>query len=242
MAASSFITMASRSETPQHIALKHAAMVWALETGFTIAVPEIRIPRSSYRADVVALETTLKAGSHILRSAVFECKQSRSDLIKDSRNVQKTLRRIAELTERKQKLDSLLGTHYPSLRTSDELFNDFTVPVDTATLGHEGYAAVTRELAMLQNRLYGKTKFDRLIHYQNADLHYLVTTPGLFQPHEVPAGWGHLQMESDGTLKLLHPPQLMAPTPEKRLEMLISCARRATPKEVMQALYEEPAD
>ena len=222
--------MAARGESPQHLALKQAAIAWALENGYTIAAPEIRIPRSSYRADVVAVTTTLKGGPQITRSAIFECKQSRSDLIKDSRLVQKTLERIGELTARKQTLDSLLGPHYPSLRTSDELFNDFTVPVDPATLGHEGYTAVTRELGILQNRLYGKTKFDRLIHYQNADLHYLVTTPGLFQPHEVPSGWGHLQLDESGTLTLLHSPTLCQTSPDKRLEMLISLARRATPR------------
>jgi hypothetical protein len=231
--------MAARGESPQHLALKHAAIAWALENGYTIAAAEIRIPRSAYRADVVALTTTLRGGPQITRSAIFECKQSRSDLIKDSRLVQKTLDRIAELTARKHTLDTLLGVHYPSLRTSDELFNDFTVPIDPVSLGHEGYSSVNKELCLLQNRLFGKTKFDRLIHYQNADVHYLVTISGLFQPHEVPSGWGHLQLEENGSLVILQAPTLCQPSPDKRLEMLISLARRATPRSVASP---EPKD
>ncbi|MBL9114064.1 MAG: hypothetical protein JNJ83_03585 [Verrucomicrobiaceae bacterium] len=215
-----------RSESAAHMWLKEAALAWAVEAGYDVAAKEVRIPRSSYRADVVALKTTLKGGTKITRTVIFECKKSRADLIKDSRSVQKTLVQLRELEARKHKLDTLLGTHYPSLRTSDELFNEFTVPVDVQSLGHQGYAETTKKIEVLKNRLYGKTKFDKLIHYQNADLHYLVTTSGLLETHEVPAGWGHLEQENEH-LTLKKQPELCQADDSKRLEMLISVARRA---------------
>ena len=215
-----------RSESAAHLWLKDAALSWAVAAGYDVAAKEVRIPRSSYRADVVALKTTLKGGAKITRTVIFECKQSRADLTKDSRSVQRTLDQLRELEARKHKLDTLLGTHYPSLRTSDELFNEFTVPVDVQSLGHQSYAQTTKKIEVLKNRLYGKTKFDKLIQYQNADLHYLVTTAELLETHEIPAGWGHLEQHGE-TLVLKKQPELCHADEGKRLEMLISVARRA---------------
>jgi hypothetical protein len=227
----------SRSESPTHLALKRGALHWAQNQGFDVVAEEVRIPRSSYRADVVACDTTLKGGPQVLRTAVFECKQSRSDLLKDSRAVKQTLDRIGELTERKQELDRLLGTHYPSLRTGDELFHEFVVPVDPAALGHVGYTQTVRELEKLQRRLYGKTKFDKLYQWRSADLHYLVVLDGLLQPHECPHGWGLLSWDGasydaerpDAPLLTQHSlPELCNATPAHRLEMLIGVAKTAT--------------
>lgn len=228
---------ATRSETAAHQALKRAAVFWAQVNGFNLVAEEVRIPRSSYRADVVACDTTLKGGPQVLRTAVFECKQARSDLLKDSRIIRETALRIEELTHRKHELDRLLGVHYPSLRKSEELFVEFVVPVEADKLGHEGYAATVRELGNLQRRLYGKTKFDKLIAWQSADLHYLVVQPGIMRPHETPPGWGLL--EWDGTtlepdfpevpsLTLTVQPTLCTTPEARRLEMLIGIARTAT--------------
>ncbi len=227
----------SRSESAQHLALKSGALRWAQDQGFDVVAAEVRIPASGYRADVIACETTLRSGPRIKRTAVFECKQSRSDLLKDSREVQKTLARIAELQERKAQLDRLLGIHYPSLRTSDELFNEFVVPVDPASLGHEGYRATMRELEKQQRRLFGKTKFDKLFHWQSADLHYLVIIAGIIEPFEAPAGWGlltwdqitmHPDFPSVPLLELVTLPTKCDASDHRRLEMLIGAAKVAT--------------
>ncbi len=230
-------TRPTSGETQTHRDLKRAAVFWAQAQGFNLVAEEVRIPRSSYRADVVACESTLKGGPSIRRSALFECKQSRADLLKDSRVVQQTLARIAELTARRQELDRLLGLHYPSLRTSEELFNQFVVPVEADKLGHEGYAATVRELDTLQRRLYGKTKFDRLLRHQNADLHYLVIRGGIIQPHEAPQGWGLLIWDGETfeplapglpRLTLATQPTLCQTTEACRTELLIGIARTAT--------------
>lgn len=226
-----------RSESACHLALKSAALRWAQDQGFDVVATEVRIPGSGYRADVIGCETTLRGGPQVKRSAVFECKQSRSDLLKDSRSVQKTLARLGELQQRKAELDRLLGTHYPSLRTSDELFNEFVVPVNAASIGHEGYKSTLRELEKLQRRLFGKTKFDKLLQWQSADLHYLVILEGIIEPFEAPSGWGvlmwdrktmHPEFPSVPHLEVVTLPTKCEPAESRRLEMLIGAAKVAT--------------
>ncbi|HZC59143.1 MAG TPA: hypothetical protein VE154_04045 [Chthoniobacterales bacterium] len=51
--------------------------------------------------------------------------------------------------------------------------------------------------------------------YKLGNLQYLVTTPGLLSPREVPLGWGLL--EADGTAEIC---QKLAPTRCSRVEIL----------------------
>ena len=66
---------------------------------------------------------------------------------------------------------------------------------DAINLGgyeHRTYRRVLREMEILQRRLAGKTKFDRLARYRCANLNYLVIEPGILAPEETPVGWGVL--------------------------------------------------
>ena len=74
-----------------------------------------------------------------------------------------------------------------------------------AAIGHRGYARLLRELRALQNRLYGCTKFDKLIRYRCANLFFLVLPEELFRDPEIPVGWGAL-VESNGALTLARKP------------------------------------
>src|SRR6185503_15377110 len=67
------------AETEHHSRLKTLALAWAQANGFAICAPEVRVPRSGFRADVAACSRGAGA-----RTAVFECKQSRADLLKDA--------------------------------------------------------------------------------------------------------------------------------------------------------------
>lgn len=223
----------SRGESAKHLLLKRAAIAWAQTNHFQVVGEEVRVPHSHYRADVAACR--IDRGQPVL-SALFECKQARSDFLKDSRAVEETVKRLAELEERRRDLDRLLGLHYPTLRASGELFQEFVVPVRADELGHEGYAAVQKEISLLQRRLYGRTKFSRLVRYANASLHYLVVQPGILDPAEVPAGWGLLMLApespalSDGIppLQELHKPTLCDTAPGRHVEMLSCIARAGT--------------
>ena len=49
----------------------------------------------------------------------------------------------------------------------------------------------------MQKRLFGQTKFDTLMRYRCGNLFYVVAEDGIFQPHEIPLGWGLLVRRAD---------------------------------------------
>ncbi len=207
------------AETPRHLRLKTLALLWAQKEGYTACAMETRLPHSGYRADVVAYkpgtetiearDTRTKTARTVTQmvvgtTAVFECKQARPDYSRDAHPVGPTLARLKELNERRLRLEELLKVHHPSLRKSESLFPAFDV-YDFSKLEHRTYRRLVREIGILQNRLYGKTKFDKLVRYRCANLYYLVTEEGVLADHEAPLGWG-LLVHRDGALELQHRP------------------------------------
>ncbi|MFT5469064.1 MAG: hypothetical protein ACI8UO_004179 [Verrucomicrobiales bacterium] len=210
-------------ETKAHRQLKAAAFVWAQQSGYSAVGLEIRTPASKFRADAAACKPP-KNGEPGL-TAVFECKQSRADFLKDRHALDENRERLAELTARREKLERQLGVHHPSLRAGDALFQEFE-SVDLSSLQHAGYQQLLRELNQIQNRIFGKTKFDRMVRWRCADLFYLVVPDGLVELSELPESWGlltaDLDLESeDGLpLKLERKPRFVDAPVERRLELL----------------------
>lgn len=213
-------------ETENHRRLKRLALAWARAQGFAIAAPEVRVPRSGRRADVAAV-----ARGPGRRSAVFECKQARADLLKDAHDEAVTRRRAAELAERRRRLEGLLAEHRPDLRAGETLFPEFDA-WDFSGLEHRTYRRVRAELAAAQAHLRDGTKFSRLFRYRCADFLYLVVEDGIFAPDEIPAGWGLLVRHGDA-LVLERPPVALEAAPEQRLALLeaiaLAAARRVDP-------------
>ena len=172
----------------------------------------------------------------ITQTAVFECKQARPDFLHDSRLEGESRRRLADLNRRRQKLEQLIGTHYPNLRAGDSLFPEFQT-ADVSGIDHQGYAKVIAEIALLEKALFGRTKFDRLIRYRCADACYLVVRPGILKPEEVPAAWGILESETGELdqeesrvpgLKLVRAPARIEVRDALRLELLHQIAVSGT--------------
>ena len=176
-------------ETAAHETLRRLAVAWAQEQGFSAVATEVRLPKSNFRADVVAYKTSRDRSVGV--TAVFECKQARSDFLKDSYSQEKTAGRLKACDERRRTLERLLKLHYPSLRSGETLFAEFDA-VNLNGFEHKTYRRVMREISMLQRRLFGKTKFDRLVRYRCANLNYLVVEDGTLAAHESPVGWGLL--------------------------------------------------
>ena len=218
------------SESETHLALKRSAALWAQARGFRMVAPEVTLPNSRYRVDVAAYRPERRSGGVLAvgETAVFECKQSRTDFLKDARSVSATITRLEELSERRQTLEALLGMHYPSLRKGDSLFPEFDT-YDFDKLSHKGYGEVMRETRILQKRLYEKTKFERLVTWRCANVFYLVVTPGILAEHEVPSDWGLLVRREEVTdesndptagLDLVRRPNFMQCADSVRLELL----------------------
>lgn len=214
----------SSGETQAHRELKRLAFAWALVHGLPIGGVEVRVPKSGYRADVAAMSREPLGEAGVV--ALFECKQCRSDLIRDHAD-EATLRgRGVELAARVGELRAMIAVHRPDLRRGVALFAEFD-EYDLAGLKHDTLHALERELALLQSKLTNCVKFARLSRYAAADHLYLVTEPEIAEAHEVPVGWGWLVREGEG-LVLRQSPVRYRTTVELRARWLEALALAGT--------------
>ncbi len=219
----------STGETQSHRRLKALALAWAQMHGFAIAAVEVRVPKSGYRADVAAYAPHPPSPSHgeaAGRTAVFECKQARADLLKDAHAEVETRARLAELTERRKNLEAMLAVHRPDLRRGEALWPEFDA-WDFSGLEHASYRGVLDEIDTLHRRVRGGTKFSKMFRYRCADFLYLVTKENIFAEAEVPAGWGLLVRAGD-VLRLARPPVALEASAGQRLRLLEAIALAGT--------------
>ena len=219
-------------ESAAHRGLKRAALVWAQQQGFSVCGYEVRVPRSNYRADVAAYRSVAGgAGEELGVTAIFECKQSRPDYLSDARPVEKTLSRLDDCRARMLELERLLGVHHPNLRRGETLFPEFDSH-EFDGLQHEGYQKLLREVAMLESRLFGKTKFDKMVKWRCANALYAVVGSGVMSEREVPRSWGLLRtdepLDPDRGLELLRQPKFLEVESGQRLGLLQNLARGGT--------------
>ncbi len=207
-------------ETAAHRELKRLALAWAQSNGFAAVASEVRVPKCGFRTDAAACARGKRG--EVGRTAVFECKQARADLLKDAHAEAKTRARLEELTARRAKLEELLAEHRPDLRKGDTLFPEFDA-WDFSGLEHATYRAVLKELAAVQEHVLRGTKFARMFRYRCADFLYLVVEDGIFAEAEIPAGWGLLR-RNGSELELARAPVALEATAEQRLRLLEAIA------------------
>jgi hypothetical protein len=88
---------ASTLEPAAHEALKVLAVRWAYWRGFRSIGFEVCAPSSKFRVDVAAYRSYRRSEKREPTVAVFECKQSRSDLLRDLGQRAKLLERLEDL-------------------------------------------------------------------------------------------------------------------------------------------------
>lgn len=208
-------------ETAAHRELKRLALAWAQTNGFALAAAEVRVPKCGYRADVAACSRGAER-----RTAVFECKQARADLLKDAHAEAATRRRLEELVARRAKLEELLAGHHPDLRRGEALWPEFDT-WDFSGLEHRAYREVLEELATVQQRVIKGTKFSKMFRYRCADFLYLVVEDGIFAQAEIPAGWGLLLRQGEA-LTLARSPAALDAAEAQRIALLEAIALAAT--------------
>ena len=196
-------------ETRAHLRLKELALAWAAAQGWPWSATEVRVPRSGYRADVVACAAD-DAGPVV----VFECKQSRADLLKDAHAEAAVRTQLAELETRQRALDDLLAVHQPERRRGEALWPEFDT-WDFTGLEHRTRERVVAELATARRRVVDGTKFSRMRRWRCADRLYLVLEENLHAEAELPAGWGVLLRRGD-ELAVLRDAELLGPAPAQR--------------------------
>lgn len=208
-------------ETQTHLELKRLALVWAQGNGFPICALEVRVPKSGFRADVAACSRGEER-----RTAVFECKQSRADLLKDAHAEATTRQRLIELTGRRRTLEELLAVHRPDLRRGEALWPEYDT-WDFSRLEHHAYRSVLGELETVQRRVVRGTKFSKMFRYRCADFLYLVVEDGIFAEAEIPAGWG-LLVRRGGELMIARPPADLAASDVQRAALFEHIAMAGT--------------
>ena len=218
------IPQASNGESAAHRGLKLLASAWARANRLDLTATEVRLPRSSYRADLAAA-TPRQLGPHAV-TAVFECKVSRADFLRDAAVEEATREKVRALAERLETLNRLIGGHRPDLRRGDGLFPEFDC-VDLRGTRHATHMALTKSLRAAQAALYEGTKFSRLTRWRAANFLYLVVdTADLASRHEIPAGWGLLVRRGD-VLECEYPPLRHEVRMEDRIALLERIAARA---------------
>jgi len=212
-----------RTETAAHARLKRLAMIWAQAHGYSACALEVQLPHCRFRADVAAFREHRDGD----RAAIFECKQSLSDLRRDNCDSSAALGRLRAIEARREIIERNLRIHYPTLGRGDSLFSDFET-FDFSRLDHQGYSCVTHDAAALQQRLISCTKFEKLAQYRCANLFYLVIAGSLHEIGvELPRGWG-LLIEKDATLELAQKPVWHEVTAENKMRFLRRVAAAAT--------------
>lgn len=206
----------ARAESGAHRELKRLALGWARTHRLLLAATEVRLPRSGYRADVVA--ATPRVLSAQACTAVFECKASRADFLRDSAREAGAHEALVNLGDRLAALRALIGAHRPDLRRGELLFPEFDA-LDLRGLRHATHHRLTREFQCAQRKLHEGTKFARLARWRAASLLYLVTEAGICRPHEVPDGWG-LLVRRGAALEPAAKPCLHDTTPGERVALV----------------------
>lgn len=245
----------SKSESIQHLHLKKLAMDWSLDQGFEIAVDEVRIPQSGYRADVMAyrrwtreLDALDLAGDGLgLQkkaidsfeseksmtdegkgpgfTAILECKQSRSDFLRDMGEWHELQMRLETLQKRKIVIERLIRTHHMEWTQRECLFPEMD-PIDLDRAIHPTYLKVLKQISVLTKRKRKESKFDCLTRYDSANLLYLVVEPGLVKNHEAPAGWGVLERRGNDQLELRLRPRWRTVPGKIRIQTLENISRK----------------
>jgi hypothetical protein len=208
--------VSERSESAAHRELKRLALDWAASHRLLLGATEVRLPRSSYRADVAA--ATPRALSDRALTAVFECKVSRADFLRDSALEAGAAQHIAGLCDRLAALRTLIAAHRPDLRRGETLFPEFDA-YDLRGLRHDTHDRLVAELRTAQRKLQEGTKFSKLGRWRAASLLYLVVEEGLIEPFEVPEGWG-LLVRRGTALELNLQPCLNPTTVGERVALL----------------------
>ncbi len=205
-------------ETEAHRTLKRQAVAAVLRAGCVAATGEVRCPIARHRVDVAgyldplpkhsspAAEEwvsgsrgpgdglTLERGERA-KTVIVECKQSRSDFLTDSRDVEELLAERARLERVRRVLEEqIVKVCEPQLRKSGSRLFAELEEWDFGKSRVASYRGVLNDLRQINERMYGERKFWTMAHYRLADWLYLAAPAGVIRAREVPPGWGLLEM------------------------------------------------
>ena len=197
-------------ETREHLGLKELASAWLLSMGCRAVAREVPCPIARFRVDAAgwaehdwrlgadpAAHTSIFAAERAgdahraPRTVVVECKASRADFLRDDLRVDDLLAERERLLGRKAEIErDLIPVHEPHLRRAEGALFEESASWDFEKSRLLPYRRVLRQLAKLEERLHGQTKFNLIARWRLADELWILAATGVVKPREVPAGWG----------------------------------------------------
>jgi hypothetical protein len=186
-------------ETRTHENLKRLALAYVHALGCQAAGMEVPCPFSRYRIDVAGYQDRVVGADAQSRrceprTIMIECKQSRSDFLRDS---EQTTRLIALRTHLDKIRESIeehrIKQFEPQLRCDGtSLFSELD-DWDFSRSRLRSYREVLRKLRRIDEKLHGETKFFLISRYRLADQLFIAAPRGLIRRSELPPGWGLLE-------------------------------------------------
>jgi hypothetical protein len=232
-------------ETLAHQNLKRLASTFLRSNGCLAYAHEVRCPISRYLVDCAGYKDRDPAERRRCpaETILVECKQSRSDFLRDRQSADRLLALRAHLIRVQESIErERIVVEEPHLRrTGSSLFAELD-DWDFAGSRLPCYRRVQRQLRRLDEQLYGETKFYLVARYQLADRLFLAAPRGMIRPCELPRGWGLLdcpprsldqipandRLDEPPALSIrIEGPQLQS-KPEFRLRLLRNIAVAAT--------------
>ena len=197
-------------ETREHLGLKELASAWLLSMGCRAVAHEVPCPIARFRVDAAgwaehdwrlgadpASHTSIFAAERAgdahraPRTVVVECKASRADFLRDDLRVDDLLAERERLLGRKAEIErDLIPVHEPHLKRAEGALFEESASWDFEKSRLLPYRRVLRQLAKLEERLHGQTKFNLIARWRLADELWILAATGVVKPREVPAGWG----------------------------------------------------
>lgn len=206
-------------ETIQHRELKRLAVEWLRRLGCSAVAVEVRCPLSRWRVDVAGWfegdegrsgpqgplfeAEEGERGTGRGRTILVECKQSRSDFLRDDADQASLVRTREHLERRRAEIEEQrIKPREPHLRRGGSALFPELETWDFAASRIDSYRRVVRELRRVEKRLHGETKFGLMSRYRLADHLYLFTPSGLLRRSELPRGFGLIEASA---MRLRHP-------------------------------------
>ncbi|MCA9309778.1 MAG: hypothetical protein KDA21_01130 [Phycisphaerales bacterium] len=224
-------------ETHRHLELKRIAAAWLLSRGCLAVAPEVTAPIPRFRLDVAGYgegrrlpDESGRRPPPQPRTVAIECKQVRSDFIRDSRARERLLKEREMLEQRCAFLEETHVRHHePHLRESgSSLFTEMEA-WDFAGSRLASYRETMERLTRVEQALYKETKFCTMARYRLADELFVMAPPGVLTRRELPRGWG----------LVLCPEALLRGRP-RPIEDLIAMFTEAAPEEDVPGFASSP--
>ena len=216
------------AESNKHRNLKRLACSWLQDQGCSAVASEVSLPLSNFRVDVAGYQSLRSLSAGPGATFAIECKQSRSDFLRDAGNESSALNMKEWHYQRIQRLRNLLSMHLPQCRLNESLFAEYDT-YDFSSWRHATWFKLNAEYMRLSRKVSSRVKFDRIARYGCARYCYLVASENVIRSEvELPLGWGCLEARNGelALVKMALPLETKASARLKLLERIAGAKNR----------------